>query len=80
MAHGIIPNALDSASKAYADMKADPDREKAARLAAQLEIDVLSRAVKDLEISVDRFATQIPILDGQVKHLENKMVDRLTEV
>jgi hypothetical protein len=42
MAHGIIPSALDSASKAYADMKADPDREKAARLAAQLEIDVLS--------------------------------------
>jgi hypothetical protein len=45
----------------------DLDEEKAAQLAAQVEVDVLSRAVKDLKISADRFATQIPILEDKVK-------------
>jgi chromosome segregation ATPase len=80
MALSIIPDALDSASKAFTDMKADLDEEKAARVVAQVEVDVLSRVVKDLKISTDRFATQIPILENKVKHLENKVVDRLNEV
>jgi hypothetical protein len=42
MALGIIPGALDSASKDFVDMKVDLDEEKVARLAAQVEIDVLS--------------------------------------
>jgi hypothetical protein len=41
---------------------------------------VLSRAVKDLKIFAVRFATQIPILEDKVKHLENKVVDGLNEV
>jgi hypothetical protein len=57
MALGIIPSDPDSASKAFADMKADLDEEKAARLIAQVEVDVLSRAVKDLKTSTDRFTT-----------------------
>jgi hypothetical protein len=41
---------------------------------------VLTRAVKDLKISVDRFAAQIPTLKDNVKHLENKVVDELIEL
>jgi hypothetical protein len=41
---------------------------------------MLSRAVKDLKISVDKFTTQIPTLEDKVKYLENKVVDRLNEV
>jgi hypothetical protein len=37
-------------------------------------------AVKDLKILADRFATQIPTLEVKVKHIENKVVDRLNEV
>jgi hypothetical protein len=80
MALDIIPSAPDLASKAFVDMKVDQDKEKATPLIAPIEVDVLSRAVKDLMISTDSFATQIPILEDKVKHLENKMVDGLTEV
>jgi hypothetical protein len=41
---------------------------------------VLTRAVKDLKISIDRFVAQISTLEDKVKHLENKVVDGLNEV
>jgi hypothetical protein len=41
---------------------------------------VLTRAVKDLKISVDRFATQIPTLEDKVKHPEDKVEDGLEEI
>jgi uncharacterized protein YktB (UPF0637 family) len=81
MAFGIIPGALDSASKAFADLKADLDEERAARLTTQIEVDVLTRAIRDLKISADRFATKIPTLEDKVKkHLENKVVDGLNNI
>jgi hypothetical protein len=43
-------------------------------------VDVLTRAIKDLKISVDRFASQIPTREDKVKHLENKVVDGLNDV
>jgi hypothetical protein len=60
---------------AFADLKADLDGEKAARLAAQIEVDVLAQAVKDLKISANEFASQNPTLEGTVNRLENKVVD-----
>jgi hypothetical protein len=54
MALGVIPGALGSGAKAYADLKADLDEEKATQVAAQIEADVLSRAVRNLKISADR--------------------------
>jgi hypothetical protein len=33
-----------------------------------------------LEISADRYATQIPTLEDKIKHLEGEEVDGLTEV
>jgi glutamine synthetase type III len=40
----------------------------------------LSQAVKDLKISTDKLTAQIPNLEEKVKHLENKVTDRLNEV
>jgi hypothetical protein len=56
-------------------LKAKLDKERAAQITCQVEIDVLTRAVKDLKISADRFTAQIPTLKGKVKHLENKVVN-----
>jgi hypothetical protein len=58
----------------------DLNEEKAARVVAQIEADMLSRVVRDLKISTDRFATQIPTLEDKVKHLEDKVVEGLNEV
>jgi hypothetical protein len=80
MALGIVPDDPDSAAKAFVDLKTELDKEKAARIATQIKIDVLTRAVKDLKISADRFATRIPTLKDKVKHLENKVVDAPNEV
>jgi hypothetical protein len=76
----IIPGYPDWADKAFVDLKVDLDGEKAAQLTAQIEVDVLSRVVKDLKISADKFAPQIPTLEDKVKHLENNVVDGLNEV
>jgi hypothetical protein len=59
VALGIVPGDPDSAAKAFVDLKIELDKENATRIAAQIEIDVLTRAVKDLKVSVDRFATQL---------------------
>jgi hypothetical protein len=57
VALGIIPGASDSTTNAFADLKVDLDKEKAARLVAQIEVDVLTQAVRDLKIFADRFAS-----------------------
>jgi chromosome segregation ATPase len=80
MALGIIPGDLDSVTKAFADLKTELDKEKSARKVAQIEVEMLAQAVKDLKISVDKFATQIPTLEDKVKHVKNKVVVGLNEV
>jgi phage-related tail protein len=80
MALGIVPGDPDSATKAFADLKIELDNEKAAWKAAQIEVDTLARAVKDLKISPDKFTAQIPTLEDKVKYLKNKVVDGLNEV
>jgi chromosome segregation ATPase len=80
MALGVVPGDLDSATKAFANLKAKLDKERATRITGQVKIDVLTRAVKDLKISTDRFAAQIPTLEDKIKHLENKVLDGPDEV
>jgi archaellum component FlaC len=80
MALGIIPDDSDSAAKAFIELKIELDQEKTAWKVAQIEVDTLAREVKDLKISADKFAAQIPTLKDKVKHLENKVVDGLNEV
>jgi hypothetical protein len=40
MAHGIVPGDPDSTAKAFVDLKTELDKEKTARIAAQIIIDV----------------------------------------
>jgi hypothetical protein len=80
MALGIVPSDPDLATKAFVDLKIELDKEKAARIAAQIKISMLTQLVKDLKISTDKFAARIPTLKHKVKHLENKVVDGLNEV
>jgi prophage DNA circulation protein len=61
-------------------LKTELDKEKTTQKVAQIEADTLAQAVKDLKISANKFAAQIPTLKDQVKHLENKVVDGLNEV
>jgi hypothetical protein len=80
MVLGVVPGDSDSAAKAFADLNAELDKERAARIASRVKIDVLTQVVKDLKIYADRFTAQIPTLKDKVKHLENKVVDGLNEV
>jgi hypothetical protein len=80
LALGVILGAPGSKAKAHVDLKVDLDEEKAAWVTAQVEADILSRAVHDLKVSADRFASQIPTLEEKVKHLEDKVVEGLKEV
>jgi hypothetical protein len=66
--------------KDFTDLKVDLDEEKVAWIVAQVEVDMLSRAVCDLKISAHMFATQIPTLEDMFKHVEDKVVDGLKEV
>jgi hypothetical protein len=80
MALDVVLGDQDSGTKAFADLKIELNNEKAAQKAAQIEVDTLAQAVKDLKISTDKFAAQIPTLEDKVKYLENKVVDGLNEV
>jgi hypothetical protein len=40
----------------------------------------LTQAIKDLKISTDKFAAQVPILEEKVMHLGNKVIDGLNEI
>jgi hypothetical protein len=79
MALGIVPGDPDLATKSFADLKTELDKERAAQITGQVKIDVLTQAVQDLKISADRFTAQIPTLEDKVKHLESKVVDGLNE-
>jgi hypothetical protein len=80
MALDIVHGNPDSAATALADLKIELDQERSAQIIAQIEVDVLTRAVNDLKISTNRFTSQIPTLEDKVKHLENKVVDGLNKV
>jgi hypothetical protein len=80
MALSIFPGDPDSVAKAFTDLKIEQDKEKVAQKIAQIEVDTLTWAIKDLKISADKFATQIPTLEDKVKHLENNVVHGLNEV
>jgi hypothetical protein len=72
----MILGAPDSTMNVFTNLKAELDKENVARFKA----DILTRAIKDLKISADRYATQIPTLEDKINHLEGKVVDGLKEV
>jgi peptidoglycan hydrolase CwlO-like protein len=54
--------------------------EKAVWAMAQADIEALARAVEELKKMVDKFTARVPSLEDHVKHLENKVIDSLTEI
>jgi phage-related tail protein len=80
MALGVVPGDPDSAAKAFTDLKDELAKEKASWEAMQIDVGTLTQAVESLKISADKFAAHIPILEEKVKHLDNKVIDRLNEL
>jgi septal ring factor EnvC (AmiA/AmiB activator) len=54
-------------------------KEKAVGKNAQAEAETLSRTIKDLKDSTDKFVAQIPALEEKVKHLDNKVIDTVND-
>jgi chromosome segregation ATPase len=77
---GMIPRDPDSTAKAFADLKEELAKEKAARETAQTEVETLTHTNGDLKISVSTFAAQIPVLEENIKHLDSKVMDGLYEL
>jgi chromosome segregation ATPase len=75
----VEPRDQDSAAKSLTTLKSELEEEKAAQEKAQVEVETLAWVVDDLKKSADRFATQIPILEEKVKHLDNKVLDMLND-
>jgi chromosome segregation ATPase len=75
----VQPRDQDLAAKSLATLKVELMEEKAAREKAQAKNKTLAQAVEDLKKTANKFATQIPVLEDKVKHLDNKVLDTLTE-
>jgi hypothetical protein len=56
MALGVVPRDPDSATRAFAILKVELAKEKAAWEMAQTKVKTLIQAVRDLKISANRFA------------------------
>jgi chromosome segregation ATPase len=80
VALGIEPRDQDSAAKSLATLKTELIEEKATREIVQAKNETLIRAVEDLKNTADTFATQIPILEEKIKHLDSKVLDKVTEL
>jgi chromosome segregation ATPase len=80
MALGIEIGDLDSTAKSLAALKTELAEEKVARVKAEVEAETLARAVEDLKKMTDRFAARIPDLEERIKHLDNKVLNGLTEL
>jgi predicted nucleic acid-binding Zn-ribbon protein len=61
-------------------MKIELVEEKVMREKAQCENETLAHAVDDLKKSADGFVAQIPDLEEKIKHLDNNVLDVLTEL
>jgi hypothetical protein len=56
MTHDIVLSDPNSTAKAFTDLKAELEKEKAGQEMAQTKIDTLAWAVKSIKISADNFA------------------------
>jgi septal ring factor EnvC (AmiA/AmiB activator) len=80
MALNIMPRDLDSATKSLTTLKAELVEAKTICKKAQVEAETLARAVKELKKTTDQFLAQVPALEEKVKHLNNTILDLLTEL
>jgi hypothetical protein len=47
---------------------------------AQADVEILAWPVEEPKKMADKLTTQVPSLEDQVKHLDNKVIDSLTEL
>jgi septal ring factor EnvC (AmiA/AmiB activator) len=80
MALIVEPGDQDSTSKSLTALKSKLLEEKAARGKAQTEAKTLAWAIDDLKKTVDRFTAQVLVYEDKVKHLDNMVLDELTEL
>jgi phage-related tail protein len=73
MTLGVEPGEKDSTTRYFVSLKSELADEKAAWKEAKDEVLALARAVADLKKMTDKFAAQVP-------ELEEKVLDRLTEL
>jgi hypothetical protein len=61
MALGIVPDDPDSVAKAFVDLKTELDKEKTARIAAQIKMDMLTQVVKDQKMLANSLPLKSPL-------------------
>jgi chromosome segregation ATPase len=79
MALSVEPGDQDSVAKSLVALKSELAEEKATWEKAWVEVETLAEAIEDLKKTTSRFAAQVPTLEEKVKHLDNKVIDSLTE-
>jgi chromosome segregation ATPase len=80
LALDVKPGDQDSAIRSLAALKTELAEERAVREKAQAKNETLTHVIDDLKKSMDRFAAQIPDLEEKIKHLDDKVLDGLTEL
>jgi chromosome segregation ATPase len=80
LALGVEPGDQDLVAESLVALKTELAEEKSMWEKAQAENETLACAVDDLKKSPDRFIAQIHDLEEKIKHLNNKVLDGLTEL
>jgi chromosome segregation ATPase len=80
LALGVEPGDQDLAAESLVALKTELAEEKSMWEKAQAENETLACVVDDLKKSSNRFVAQIHDLEEKIKHLNNKVLDGLTEL
>jgi uncharacterized UPF0160 family protein len=70
----------DSTTKPFAALKNVVPENKVAWEKSQADTETLTMAVEELKKAIDKLAARVPSLEDEVKHLDNKVLDSLTEL
>jgi seryl-tRNA synthetase len=70
----------DSAVKSLATLKNELAEKKLTQEKAQIDAETLTRVVEELKKTTDQVVVWVPSLEDQVKQLDNKILDLLTEL
>jgi cell division protein FtsB len=70
----------DSTTKSFAALKNVVPENKVAWEKSQADTETLTMAVEELKKTIDKLAARVPSLEDEVKHLDNKVLDSLTEL
>jgi hypothetical protein len=77
---GVEPGDWGSVAKSIATLENELDEEKVAREKAQANAKTLTWAVEELKKTTHQLTAQVPTLEDQVKHMDNKILNLLTKL